>query len=104
MPSAMKIADFWNALAVCSRIVCISAPRSTRQPPDSLAMASSAAGSLERVLTAPFCLGQVLARKIPIGRFVLSHRDDETLDTLKSFRNAEGAIAIAQYEAAGKYR
>ena len=67
-------------------------------------MASSAAGSLERVLTVPFCLGQILVRKIPIGRFVLSHRDDETLDTLKSFRSAEDAIDIAKYDDAGNYR
>jgi len=49
-------------------------------------------------------LGQILVRKIPIGRFVLSHRDDETLDTLKSFRSAEDAIDIAKYDDAGNYR
>src|SRR5256714_2590724 len=104
MPSAMKIANFWNAPAVGSRIVCISAPRSTRQAPDSLAMANSSALSLEGDLTAPFCLGQILIQKIQIGRFVLSHRDDETLDTLKSFRSAEDAIDIAKYDDAGNYR
>ena len=67
-------------------------------------MASSAAGSLERVLTIPFCLGQILVRKIPVGHFVLSHRDDETLDKLKSFRSAEDAIDIAKYDDAGNYR
>jgi sirohydrochlorin cobaltochelatase len=56
------------------------------------------------VLTAPFCLGQILVRKIPIGRFVLSHRHDETLDKLKSFRSAEDAIDIAKYDDAGNYR
>src|SRR2546423_2669961 len=104
MPSAMKIANFWNAPAVGSRIVCISAPRSTRQPPDSLAMANSSARSHERVATAPFCFGQILVREIPTGRFVLSHRDDETLDKLESFRSAEDAIDIAKYDDAGNYR
>ena len=67
-------------------------------------MANSSALSLEGDLTAPFCLGQILIQKIPIGRFVLSHRDDETLDTLKSFRSAEDAIDIAKYDDAGNYR
>jgi sirohydrochlorin cobaltochelatase len=67
-------------------------------------MANSSALSLEGDLTAPFCLGQILIQKIPIGRFVLSHRDDETLDTLKSFRGAEDAIDIAKYDDAGNYR
>jgi sirohydrochlorin cobaltochelatase len=67
-------------------------------------MANSIALFLERVLTAPFCLGQILVQKIPIGRFVLSHRDDETLNKLKSFRSAEDAIDIAKYDDAGNYR
>ena len=67
-------------------------------------MANSSALSLEGDLTAPFCLGQILIQKIPTGRFVLSHRDDETLDTLKSFRSAEDAIDIAKYDDAGNYR
>jgi sirohydrochlorin cobaltochelatase len=67
-------------------------------------MASSAAGSLERVLTVPFCLGQILVRKIQVGRFVLSHRDDETFDKLKTFQSAEDAIDIAKYDDAGNYR
>jgi sirohydrochlorin cobaltochelatase len=67
-------------------------------------MANSSARSYEDVLTAPFCLGQILVRKIPIGRFVLSHRDDETLDKLKSFRSAEDAIDMAKYDDAGNYR
>jgi sirohydrochlorin cobaltochelatase len=45
-----------------------------------------------------------MVRKIPIDRFVLSHRDDETLDKLKSFRSAEDAIDIAKYDDAGNYR
>ena len=67
-------------------------------------MANSSARSHERVPTAPFCFGQILVRKMPTGRFVLSHRDDETLDELKSFRSAEDAIDIAKYDDAGNYR
>src|SRR5207249_9016032 len=36
--------------------------------------------------------------------FVLSHRDDETLDHLQVFRSAEDAIEIAKYDDAGNYR
>ena len=39
-------------------------------------MANSSALSLERALSAPFCLGQILVQKTAIGRFVLSHRDE----------------------------
>jgi hypothetical protein len=67
-------------------------------------MANSSARSYEDVLTAPFCLGQILVRKIQIDRFVLSHRDDETLDKLESFRSAEDAIDMAKYDDAGNYR
>ena len=67
-------------------------------------MANSSGRSLEQVLTAPFCLGQILVQKMPIGRFVLSHRDEETLDELKSFRSAEDANDIAKYDDAGNYR
>jgi sirohydrochlorin cobaltochelatase len=41
---------------------------------------------------------------MPIGHFVLSHREEETLDELKSFRSAEDAIDIARYDDAGNYR
>ena len=67
-------------------------------------MANSSALSVEPVLTAPFCFGQIMVRKIPIDRFVLSHRDDKTLDTLESFRSAEDAIEIAKHDDAGNYR
>jgi sirohydrochlorin cobaltochelatase len=67
-------------------------------------MANSIARSHEGVLIAPFCLGQILVQKTPIGRFVLWHRDDETLDNLKSFRSAEDAIDIAKYDDPGNYR
>jgi sirohydrochlorin cobaltochelatase len=63
--------------------------------------------SIERCLepapTAPFYFGQILVRKTATG-FVLSHRDDETPDELKTSRNAGDAIEIARYDDAGKYR
>ncbi len=59
---------------------------------------------LEAVLTAPFYFGQILIQKIMTGRFVLSHRDDESVDRLKIFRSAEDAINIAKSDDAGNYR
>jgi len=56
------------------------------------------------VLTVPFYFGQILIQKMPTGRFVLSHRDDETLDQLQMFRSAEDAIEMAKYDDAGNYR
>jgi sirohydrochlorin cobaltochelatase len=58
----------------------------------------------ETSLIAPFCLGQILIHKEKDGGFVLSHRDDEMLDQLKTSRNAEDAIEIAKYDDAGNYR
>jgi hypothetical protein len=55
-------------------------------------------------LTLPFCLGQILVRKTGISGFVLSHRDDESLEQLQIFQNAEDAIEIAKYDNAGNYR
>ena len=64
--------------------------------------------SLEQILgitlTAPFCFGQILIEKREIGGFVLSHREDESLDQLETFRDAEDAIEIAKYDDAGNYR
>src|SRR2546430_14137192 len=59
---------------------------------------------LEDVLTAPFYFGQILIQKITTGLFVLLHRDDESVDQLKSFRSAEDAIEIAKHDDAGNYR
>jgi hypothetical protein len=67
-------------------------------------MSDSIERCLELVLTAPFDFGQILVRKITTGRFVLCHRDDETLDQLQTFRHAEDAIEIAKYDDAGNYR
>jgi hypothetical protein len=60
--------------------------------------------SLEPVLTPPFCFGQLLVRKATSGGFVVSHRDDESLDQLQTYRDVEDAIKIARYDDAGKYR
>jgi sirohydrochlorin cobaltochelatase len=60
--------------------------------------------SIGRVLeAASFCVGQIVVQKSD-GCFVLSHRDDETLDHLQVFRSAEDAIEIAKYDDAGNYR
>jgi sirohydrochlorin cobaltochelatase len=67
-------------------------------------MANSIERCLEPVLTAQFYFGQILVQETTAGRFVLSHRDDETLDHLQVFRNAEDAIEIAKYDDAGNYR
>ena len=60
--------------------------------------------SLEPVLTAPFCFGELLVRKIANGSFLLSHRDDAALQKLQMYRNAEDAVEIAKYDDAGNYR
>ena len=59
---------------------------------------------LEAVLTASSYFGQIVIQKIPTGRFVLFHRDDETLDHVQVFRSAEDAIEIAKCDDAGNYR
>src|SRR5437867_405733 len=56
------------------------------------------------VLTAPFYFGEIFVQKTTRGRFVLSHCDDELVDHLQTFRNAEDAIEIAKYDDAGNYR
>jgi sirohydrochlorin cobaltochelatase len=67
-------------------------------------MANSIERCLEAVLTAPFYFGQIFIQRIAGGRFVLSHRDDESVDQLQTFRTAEDAIEIAKYDDAGNYR
>src|SRR5213596_338815 len=65
-------------------------------------------GSIEKLLkaalTAPFYFGEIFVQKTTSGRFVLSHRDDELVDHLQTFRNAQDAIEIAKYDEAGDYR
>jgi sirohydrochlorin cobaltochelatase len=59
---------------------------------------------LESALTDRGYVGQILIHKERDGDFVLSHRDDEMLDQVKTSRNAEDAIEIAKYDDAGNYR
>ena len=53
---------------------------------------------------APFCFGQILVTKREGAGFVLLHRDDESLDQLQTYQDAENAIEIAKYDDAGNYR
>ena len=55
-------------------------------------------------LAMPFSFGQILIKKKEGAGFVLSHRDDESLDQLQTCRDAENAIEIAKYDDAGNYR
>ena len=59
---------------------------------------------LEPVPAPPFYFGQVSVRKASTRSFVLCHREDESLDELEVFRNAEDAIELAKYDDNGKYR
>src|SRR5258708_36391555 len=65
------------------------------------------ADSIEEIfngLAAPFCFGQILVQKREGAGFVLLHRDDESLDQLQTYQDAENAIEIAKYDDAGHYR
>ena len=55
-------------------------------------------------LAAPFYFGQILITKREGTGFVLSHRDDASLNQLQTHRDAENAIEIAKYDDAGNYR
>src|SRR5881397_259602 len=65
-------------------------------------------GSIEKLLkaalTAPFYFGEIFVQKTTSGRFVLSHRNDESVDHLQTFRRVEDAIEIAKYDDTGNYR
>ena len=52
----------------------------------------------------PFCFGQILIERRETAGFVLLHRDDESRDQLKTFRDAEDAIEISKYDDAANYR
>jgi len=56
------------------------------------------------VLTAPLHFGQILVQETTTGHFVLSHRDDKSVDQLKVFRSAEDAIEIVKYDDRENYR
>ena len=55
-------------------------------------------------LATPFYFGQILVTKREGVGFVLLHRDDESLDRLHTYREAEDAVEIAKYDDAGNYR
>ena len=55
-------------------------------------------------LATPFYLGQILVTKREGVGFVLLHRDDESLDRLHTYQEAEDAVEIAKYDDAGNYR
>ncbi len=59
---------------------------------------------LEPAPTPPFCFGQLSVRKATTGGFVVSHREDESLDQLQTYRDAEDAVEISKYDDAGNYR
>ena len=52
----------------------------------------------------PFHFGQILVRKREGAGFVLSHRDDASLNKSQQYREADNAIEIAKYDDAGNYR
>jgi sirohydrochlorin cobaltochelatase len=65
------------------------------------------ADSIEEIVdgvAAPFYVGQILVTKREGTGFVLSHRDDASLNQLQTHRDAENAIEIAKYDDAGNYR
>ena len=65
------------------------------------------ADSIEEIFNgfaAPFSFGQILVQKREGAGFVLLHRDDESLDQLQTYRDAEDAVGIAKYDDAGDYR
>jgi sirohydrochlorin cobaltochelatase len=55
-------------------------------------------------LGTPFYFGQIVVQRRGDAGFVVSHRDDGSLDQLQTFRDAEDAIEIAKYDDAGNYR
>ena len=67
-------------------------------------MPESADKLLKGVLAAPFSIGEIRVEKREGAGFVLSHRDDASLDQLQTHRDAENAIEIAKYDDAGNYR
>ena len=63
--------------------------------------------SIEEILNAfaaPFSVGQILVQKREGDAFVLTHRDDASLEQARTYRDAEDAVGIAKYDDAGNYR
>ena len=64
-------------------------------------------GSIEEIFdafAAPFSVGQILVQKKEGAAFVLTHRDDASLNQPQVYRDAEDAIGIAKCDDAGNYR
>jgi sirohydrochlorin cobaltochelatase len=64
-------------------------------------------GSIEEIFNAfaaPFSVGQILVQKREGAAFVLTHRDDASLNQPQVYRDAKDAIGIAKYDDAGNYR
>jgi sirohydrochlorin cobaltochelatase len=59
---------------------------------------------LKSALATRSSFGQIAIEKREGAGFVVSHRDDESLDQLQTYRDAEDAIEIAKYDDAGNYR
>ena len=67
-------------------------------------MADSVERALEKMLSGPCRIGQILVRKADGRGFVLCHRDDKELRGLRQCRDPEEAIEIAKFDDAGNYR
>jgi hypothetical protein len=52
----------------------------------------------------PFSFGEILVQKSDHSAFVLSHRDDASLDRLQTYGDAKDAIEIVKFDDAGNYR
>src|SRR4051794_15698293 len=52
----------------------------------------------------PFSFGEILVQKADHSAFVLSHRDDVSLDHLQTYGDAKDAIEIVKFDDAGRYR
>ena len=58
----------------------------------------------EWLRTLPCRIGQIFVDRTAEGAFALRHRDDVNREDLAVYRDAEAAVAIAQYDDAGVYR
>ena len=58
----------------------------------------------EWLRTPPCRIGEILVDRTAEGAYALCHRDDADRNDLAVYRDAEAAVAIAQYDDAGVYR
>ncbi len=61
-------------------------------------------GAIEETLKDCRAIGQIAIREMSGAGFALFHRDDETRDDLKVFREVENAIPLSKFDDAGNYR